>query len=193
MKEIYEKLIEERKIPGRTRGHRPVLVDLINYNNYQIVAEIGVAKGRTCKKILRSCPEIKIYWAIDHWKHYKSGDRFKHYSEDAWKMTYDGVCGLFQWFTNLRVLRLDSLRAAKLFPPGYFDIVFIDADHRYEHVRGDTIAWMPKVKKGGLLCGHDYPDNPRRRKYKGVVAAVNEIVGKEDLMLFPANVWAKEM
>ena len=36
-----------------------------------------------------------------------------------------------------------------------FDLVFIDADHKYSSVVDDIKAWWPKVRKGGILCGHD--------------------------------------
>lgn len=59
----------------------------------------------------------------------------------------------------------DSAAAAALFPDGSLDAVFIDADHREEAVRADIRAWLPKVKRGGVIAGHDI-DEP------GVVAAV---------------------
>lgn len=39
---------------------------------------------------------------------------------------------------------------------GCADMVFIDADHRYTGVRQDIIDWWPKVKEGGIVCGHDF-------------------------------------
>ncbi|MBA0085864.1 MAG: class I SAM-dependent methyltransferase [Acidobacteria bacterium Pan2503] len=49
------------------------------------------------------------------------------------------------------------------------DAVFIDADHEYESVCKDIDAWLPKVKPGGIIAGHDYtPELP------GVIRAVNE-------------------
>lgn len=36
------------------------------------------------------------------------------------------------------------------------DMVFLDADHRYEFVRQDINLWWPKLRKGGVMVGHDY-------------------------------------
>jgi len=41
------------------------------------------------------------------------------------------------------------------FANDFFDVLFIDADHRYESVKKDIELWSPKVKKGGIICGHD--------------------------------------
>src|SRR5512139_6522 len=54
-------------------------------------------------------------------------------------------------FVNCR-----SPEAAEQFPDKMFDFVFIDADHSLEAVERDIAAWRPKIKDGGLLCGHDY-------------------------------------
>jgi hypothetical protein len=49
------------------------------------------------------------------------------------------------------------------------DVVFIDLTHTYESVKQDIELWLPKVKKGGLLAGHDYEND-----WPGVVRAVDE-------------------
>jgi hypothetical protein len=57
-----------------------------------------------------------------------------------------------------------SVEAAKDFPNFFFDFVYIDADHTYKAVMEDLTAWYPKVKIGGVICGHDFiqmsPDEP---------------------------------
>lgn len=52
-------------------------------------------------------------------------------------------------------IRCRSDVAAEILRPGTFDLVFIDADHRYESVAADIAAFKPLVRNGGLLCGHD--------------------------------------
>lgn len=39
--------------------------------------------------------------------------------------------------------------------PARVDLVFIDADHSEAAVRADVLAWAPRVRPGGVLCGHD--------------------------------------
>jgi predicted O-methyltransferase YrrM len=61
-----------------------------------------------------------------------------------------------------------SWDAAINFPDESIDFVFIDADHSYESVKKDIDAWLPKIRKNGMISGHDYT-NPC-----GVKQAVDE-------------------
>ena len=50
---------------------------------------------------------------------------------------------------------MTSVEASKLYENESLDFVFIDACHEYSCVKEDIIAWYPKIKKGGVLAGHD--------------------------------------
>ncbi len=67
-----------------------------------------------------------------------------------------------------------SIAAAQEFADDSCDAVFIDADHHKPHVLADIAAWLPKVKPGGVLCGHDYDE-------LGVFEAVNEALGAHNI------------
>ncbi len=74
---------------------------------------------------------------------------------------------------HFRIIRGLSHEAAHSFKDGTVDFVFIDAAHDYKSVSQDIEAWLPKVKPGGIMAGHDYDEY---YKY-GVVAAVDDAFG----------------
>lgn len=65
-------------------------------------------------------------------------------------------------------VRLKSIQASKMYKDRSLDFVFIDGSHEYEDVKEDIYYWYPKVKRGGIISGHDYTN------YPGVKKAVDE-------------------
>jgi predicted O-methyltransferase YrrM len=61
--------------------------------------------------------------------------------------------------------------AAKYFNDEEIDVIFVDGGHSYEVVKADILAWLPKMKKGGIMAGHDF------NAWQGVNKAVQEIFG----------------
>ena len=55
----------------------------------------------------------------------------------------------------IRPMVMDSLCAANLIRDNTFDLVFLDADHRYHPFCNDIRIWLRKITTGGILCGHD--------------------------------------
>lgn len=49
-----------------------------------------------------------------------------------------------------------SVEMAKRFNPESLDLIYVDGDHRPQAVQADFDAWIPKVKPGGIIAGHDY-------------------------------------
>lgn len=71
-----------------------------------------------------------------------------------------------------RHLTMDSMNAARqCWAEGLrFDTIFIDACHHYAEVKADIQAWLPMLKPGGIIAGHDYWP-----AHTGVMDAVNEL------------------
>ena len=104
------------------------------------------------------------------------------------------VDGLFQPAFTLVEERRDNIikikkwskDAAKMYEDGFFDFIYIDADHRYEEVIKDIRNWKSKVKVGGYLGGHDYIDT---WGLAGVIKAVDEMFNKDEIETFEDSSW----
>jgi hypothetical protein len=72
-----------------------------------------------------------------------------------------------------------SYNCVDKFKDGNYDFVYIDGAHDYESVKKDIELYLPKVKDGGYIGGHDYmiPDPEF-----GVTEAVHDVLGKPNAM-----------
>lgn len=137
--------------------------------------EVGVNRGHHAWYILDNWPGD--LWLVDGWADRPGppgvgidwGGQHKQNS-------FLEECRLrLRSFTSRTIFhRAFSPQAAASYPDGFFDFVYIDATHTYEAVRDDLAAWYPKVREGGLLCGHDYMDGLFHGKQFGVKQAVDE-------------------
>lgn len=142
------------------------LIEMIASNNYMIGAEIGCANGATTHRLLQYRRGLRLY-AVDKWEKvdggYEAGELGARTVKPGSNCTgWDPVRGWERfnqctrpYSKRLTILRGDSVEMAKRVEDASLDFVFIDADHRYPAVVKDIAAWVPKLKEGGMLCGHD--------------------------------------
>jgi hypothetical protein len=83
-------------------------------------------------------------------------------------------------------VKMPSVEAAKLYDDNSLFFVFIDGSHLYESIKADIIAWLPKVKLGGFIGGHDI-DQPE--EFNGVRKAVDELIGPNNIIIYNKG-WA---
>jgi predicted O-methyltransferase YrrM len=83
---------------------------------------------------------------------------------------------LARFASRSSILRLTSSEASVRFADGSLDFVYLDAQHHYEAIKDDINAWLPKVKRGGVLGGHDYLEGQLPSGLYGVKRAVHEFV-----------------
>lgn len=121
------------------------------------MVEIGSFAGSSA---LMFAKKVKIITCIDPW----TTESLQHPDWpiiDAEKC-FDLTAGKLP---NVQKLKLFSLEARHLFQDKSLDFVYIDGMHDYSSVYCDICAWLPKVKDGGLIGGHDFsdafPDVPR--------------------------------
>lgn len=132
-----------------------------------VIAELGIAEGFFSSDILR-WENTGLLYMVDAWERiaYQSGDgsspqewHDKNYNAAMERVKFAG--------DRVKVLRgLTSAMSEKVEDES-LDMVYLDACHTYECVMEDLAKWFPKVKKGGIVAGHDY-----KNKAYGVYPAV---------------------
>jgi len=65
------------------------------------------------------------------------------------------------------------------------DMLFIDDEHIYDQVISDLHNYWPKIKVGGVVCGHDYEE-----RFPGVSKAVYEFFGSNYEILPHSSIFA---
>lgn len=148
-----------------------------------ICVELGVFDGKFSKMILENLTPKKLYlvdpWEIGNDKNggdEKYGDQIgdlpTSYSNnnhlEIVKNNFQAEIG----DNIIEIIKKFSYDAVKLFPDNYFDFIYIDACHLYNCVKSDLIDYLPKLKNGGLMCGHDYIEFDNF----GIIPAVNEFI-----------------
>lgn len=71
----------------------------------------------------------------------------------------------------------DDLFCLKKFDNDYFDWVYLDTSHKYEHTANELEILKDKLKDEGIISGHDWQPDPKNRHH-GVYMAVNAFCTK---------------
>lgn len=153
---------------------KPALKQLIGSHDL-IGAEIGVYKGDHAAWFLKDL-DIKLVYLIDPFTGYDGFNPDEFGLDDLEKCKKIAHNKLGEYKQKIKWLEMRSTKAAEFIKDDSLDFVYIDANHTYKAVTGDILAVYPKLKKGGLLSGHDYD-------YDDVKNAVDKFVNKNNLNL----------
>lgn len=133
-------------------------------------AEIGVERGVFSKMICRRNPGVRLI-CVDAWMAYRGyRDHISQAKLDGFYL--ETVVRLEPY--NCKIVRDFSVNAAAGVADESLDFVYLDANHDKQHVLEDLEAWVPKVRRGGIVAGHDYIRRKGQDHLYGVKDAVNE-------------------
>ena len=121
-------------------------------------AEVGVQEGVFSEHILKKWKGSNLF-SIDAWQNFDASEYIDiaNRTDDKQILLYASTTLRLRPFGERSIVwRMTSEQAADAMPDNTLDFCYIDADHRYEAVKQDIELWIPKVKVGGIICGHDY-------------------------------------
>jgi predicted O-methyltransferase YrrM len=109
------------------------------------IVEVGSYKGRSAYAWAGSCdPSVKVY-CIDRF----DGDFVNDFNENL------------KEFSNVVPIKGNVPYSMPEWEDKEIDVFFLDGLHSNPHDIDAINYFLPLIKKGGILCGHDYyPNNP---------------------------------
>lgn len=174
--ELYEVInqMSEGAADGWGRAYYHVMPRLIKERNLKVGAEIGVAYGGHAEAMVKA--GVKTLYAVDPYQPDWNGtDGYslpdgKHFGKEEYEELFlHALHRLRRAGNKPDLMRMTSAEAFALVREP-LDFVFIDAKHTYENLYTDIFLWQRRVKKGGIIAGHDF-DHP---SYPGIRRAVTE-------------------
>jgi hypothetical protein len=159
LKYIYQKFglehPEEMRQPiALPNFGRNEMADLFYELGYMQGAEVGVEQGVYSEVLLKANPSLNLY-CIDAWQAYRG---YRDHTRQGKLDTFYEITKkrLSPFSDRVGYIRMYSMDAVKEFNDESLDFVYIDANHDFINVAQDVFYWSKKVRKGGIIAGHDF-------------------------------------
>ena len=137
--------------------------------------EVGVYRGQHAREMLTDL-DIKKLYLVDPWQKYdeykekKLGNQLEEAYYDSKKLLKEFDDGRVVWLKGFSVDIVKQIKDNSL------DFCYIDANHSYEFFKKDLEVWLPKIKQGGYIGGHDFDSNVDKVTLEGVEYGVKKAV-----------------
>lgn len=184
---------EAPALPQRLVGRSSVLPNRLAIlpllPNGAAIAEVGVAFGDFSAAILETC-QPRHFFAIDSFGLHDEQDLWGRTPAEAFgtathRDSYEARFRDALDRGSMTILQGQSADCLDRLPAGSLDVVYVDADHRYEFVKRDLESALRAVRHDGWIIVNDYimvPMLGATMPY-GVVNATHEFMLQHDWAL----------
>ncbi|CAE7390653.1 unnamed protein product [Symbiodinium natans] len=120
------------------------------------MVEVGTGKAFSTVHVLKAVKQARVF-TIDPWMEENRSKSVRG------KVGFQGAAevearrSLEPWSSRVTILQMTGDEAAQLLADSAFDLVFLDGGPQREL---NVPIFRPKVRPGGILCGHDLPKGP---------------------------------
>lgn len=153
------------------------LAQLFAHLGLDFGVEIGTERGLYAERLLAANPSLCLH-CVDPYLAYRG------YREHTSQLKLDDFYNEAQERLSLyraSIIRTPSIEAVTAFADESQDFVYIDGNHSLLHVVQDLCYWTPKVRRGGIVAGHDWISRKRSDYLMHVPEAVTAYVSAYDI------------
>jgi len=134
------------------------------------VAELGVFTGEFSKILFETLDPSELFLVDIFPSYMTSGDKDgNNIIEVNLENYYQILVEEYKNNSKVKIIKSKTIDFLNSLDDEYLDMVYIDADHSYDGVKNDLELSYKKVKKNGIIFGHDYSN----KMFPEVVKAVD--------------------
>ena len=130
---------------------RDDLVEFFQEMGFKRGVEVGVFEGAFTEVLAKGGFEV---YGVDPWLVYE--DYGTPTYQNKANRIYERAKERLAKYPNVTLIKKMSMDAVKDFEDESIDFVYIDGNHQFRYIADDMYEWHKKLKKGGVLSGHDF-------------------------------------
>ena len=140
-------------VPLHFREH---LGSLLNVEKMKVGIEVGVQAGIFSSAILRRWRCCTAYTLVDAWQPLGAYHDQANVALRGQETLMRKAIHSLRQYPQVKVCRNLSVACAMQLEDESADFIYLDARHDYLGLWADLEAYWPKLRRGGIMAGHDY-------------------------------------
>jgi len=149
--------------------------------NDSSVLELGCYRGRSLCSVadIIKKKNIKVY-VVDVF----TGTASEGFYENDYRWEFEKNIKDYNFTAD--ITQMKTSKASEIFKNEMFGLIFIDAGHTYSEIKEDIEKYLPKLKRGGIISGHDYIIYPDVKRAVDLIfpdAIINHNIWSRNLII----------
>ena len=142
---------------SKSKSRKDLLINLFTELGTKRMAEIGVWQGDLAKTALQEVGQLEQYILVDPWRNLPDWNKPMNKSNIEFEKVRESALSKVEPFKEKVVeIRATTKEANAQIEDSSLDLVYVDGDHTLRGITIDLISLLPKVVRGGFLCGDDF-------------------------------------
>jgi hypothetical protein len=142
-------------------------------------AELGTCRGDNGVRLFNATSPSQLY-LVDIWE--RDDLTYKHHTPELYYDDWQDSVREKLPNPNVHLVKQDTVQWLESIPNDFLDWIYIDSDHNYSHVNKEYSLAVQKVKRGGVISGHDFYVHETAWK-TGVIRAVFNQINNHNMIL----------
>lgn len=142
---------------AESKSRKELLVNLFKDLGVKRMAEIGVWEGELSETILQKVDQIEHYVLVDPWRNLPDWNKPLNKSNVEFESVRNTALTRVAHFKEKVVeIRATTKEANTQIDDASLDLIYVDGDHTLRGITIDLILLLPKIRRGGFICGDDF-------------------------------------